>query len=100
MTSFDYNAPAELFLSKPAKVAAPSIAVSQQRLRPFGTPSRTCAHPKPLAHGLRLGMNASTASKSSACTKPVIIPCANLMTERPRARVRNETDRRATGAGR
>jgi hypothetical protein len=63
--------------------AAPSIAVSQQRLRPFGTPSRTCAHPKRSAHGLRLGMNASTASKSSACTKPVIIRCATLSDRAP-----------------
>jgi hypothetical protein len=33
MSSFDYTAPAELFLSKPVKVGAQSTEGSRQRLR-------------------------------------------------------------------
>ena len=49
MPPFDYNAPAELFLSKPAKG-------SRKKYRRFATagsvmPLRTYASPKRLAHG-------------------------------------------------
>jgi hypothetical protein len=54
-------------------------------------PLRTYAYPKPSALGSRSGMSASTAAKSSAFTKPMIIRCANL-SDRASARVRNETD--------
>jgi hypothetical protein len=41
---------------------------------------------------LRSGMTASTAAKSSACTKPMIIRCASLSDRASAARGRNETD--------
>jgi hypothetical protein len=68
MVSFDYNAPAELFLSK---VAAPSIAVSRLRLRRSVMPLRTYAYPKPSAHGLRSGMSNSFYSAPEPSTFPV-----------------------------
>jgi hypothetical protein len=55
MPNFDYNAPAELFLAKPRRAVARNIAVSKQRLRPFVTPLRTYARPKPSERGLRSG---------------------------------------------
>jgi hypothetical protein len=77
MSSFDYNAPAELFLSKPAKG-------SRTKYRRFATAAealryavRIYAYPKPLAHGLRSGMSASTAAKFNASMKPMIIRCAS-----------------------
>ena len=80
-----YNAPAELFLAKPTKG-------SRKNYRRFATAAEairyaveTCAHPKPSARGLRLGMSASTAAKSSACTKPVIIRCGSLSDRAVRA---------------
>jgi hypothetical protein len=91
MPNFDYNAPAELFLAKPRRAVARNIAVSKQRLRPFVTPLRTYARPKPSERGLRSGMSASTAAKSNAYTKLPIIRCASL-SDRALARVRNETD--------
>jgi hypothetical protein len=79
MPSFDYNAPAELFLSKPAKRAvAPSTGGSRQPLRRSAMPLRTYEDPKPSARGLRSGMSASTVPKSNACTKPLIIRRASL----------------------
>ena len=59
MSSFDYSAPAELFLSKPAKVA--------DQYRRFATAAEALryavedfAYPKRSARGWRLGMSAST----------------------------------------
>ena len=92
MSSFDYNAPAELFLAKPIKGSRTKyrrFATAAEALRYAVEDLRT---PKPSALGWRLGMSASTAAKSSACTKPMIIRCGSRVTERPRARVRNETD--------
>ena len=72
MSSFDYNAPAELFLSKPAKG-------SRTKYRRFATAAEALRYavedlriPTPLAHGLRSGMSALTAPKSNAYTKPLI----------------------------
>jgi|SRR5580692_9595559 hypothetical protein len=97
MSSFDYNAPAELFLSKPAKG-------SRTKYRRFATAAEALRYavedlriPKAFGAWLRLGMSASAAAKSSACTKPMIIRCANLSDRAP-ARVHNETDGRAIGA--
>ena len=85
MPSFDYNAPAELFLAKPAKG-------SRTKYRRFATAAEALryavedfARRKPSAHGLRSGMSASTAAKSSACTKLVIIRCVSLSDRTVRA---------------
>ena len=89
MSSFDYNAPAELFLAKPIKGSRTKyrrFATAAEALRYAVEDLRT---PKPLERGLRLGMSASTAAKSSACTKPVIIRCGSLSDRARRARVRN-----------
>ena len=67
---FDYSAPAELFLAKPMKDS--STKYRRFRLRPFATPLRSYAHPKPSARTWRSGMSASTATKSNACTKRAI----------------------------
>ena len=55
MSSFDYKAPAELFLAKTAKGSRTSIDGSQRPLRPSVTLLRTCGRPKPSARGWRLG---------------------------------------------
>jgi hypothetical protein len=67
----------------PRRVAAPSIAVSPLRLRRSVMPLRTYAHPKPSARTWRLGMSASTAAKSNACTKPKTIRCVSLSDRAP-----------------
>ena len=82
MSSFDYSAPAELFLFKPRRVAAPNIVGSRQRLRPSVMPLRTCAHPKHSARTWRLGMSALTAAKSNVSMKPRTIRCASLSDRR------------------
>ena len=74
--SFDYNAPAELFLAKPMKGSRTKYwRVSVMPLKTYG-------RPKPSARGWRLGMSASTAAKSSACTKPKTIRRASLSNRR------------------
>ena len=78
MSSFDYSAPAELFLAKPTKGSRTKYAVSRQRLRHSVMPLRTYERPKPSARGWKSGMSASTAAKSNACTKPMTIRCASL----------------------
>ena len=87
MSSFDYNAPAELFLAKPAKG-------SRTKYRRFETAAEALRYavedlrtPKAFGACLRSGTRASTAPKFSACTKPMIIRCASL----------SETERRAGG---
>jgi hypothetical protein len=73
MSSFDYNAPAELFLAKTAKGSRTSIDGSQQPLRPSVTLLRLTD-----AQSLRRAAggwdDASAAAKSNACT----IRCASL----------------------
>jgi hypothetical protein len=83
MSSFDYNAPAELFLSKPAKG-------SRTRYRRFATAAEALRYavedlriPKAFGAWLEVGMSASAAAKSSACTKPV--RCATLSDRAVRA---------------
>src|SRR4029077_15230814 len=52
MSSFDYSAPAELFLAKPTKGSRTKyfrFATAAEALR---YAVRTCAYPKPSAHGL------------------------------------------------
>jgi hypothetical protein len=59
MSSFDYNAPAELFLSKPPKG-------SRTKYRRFATAARTWK------------WVASTAAKFNASMKPMTIRCGSL----------------------
>ena len=72
MSSFDYRAPAELFLAKPMKGSRTNIAVSQLRQRSSAMLSRNCARREPSELGCRWGMSASIVLKSNACTKRVI----------------------------
>jgi hypothetical protein len=83
MSSFDYNAPAELFLSKPAKGSRTKyrrFATAAEALRYAVEDLRT---PKAFGRTWRLGMSASTAAKSNACTKPKAIRCASLNDRAP-----------------
>ena len=83
MSSFDYRAPAELFLAKPMKGSRTKywrFATAAEALRFAVEDLRT--RPKPSARGWRLGTSASTAAKSSACTKPKTIRCASLSNRR------------------
>jgi hypothetical protein len=63
MSSFDYNAPAELFLSKPAKGCRKSIAVSRLRLRRSVMPLRTYASPRPFDAWLEVGEERFSSSE-------------------------------------
>jgi len=61
MSSFDYTAPAELFVAQPARLC-------RNKYRRFPTAAEALrfavedyAHRKPSAHGWRLGTSASTA---------------------------------------
>jgi hypothetical protein len=73
----------------PRRAVAPSIDGLRVRLRRFVSRWRSCAYPKPSAHGLRSGMSALTAPKSNVYTKPLITRCGSLNDRAP-ARVRNE----------
>jgi hypothetical protein len=57
--SFDYNAPAELFLAKPMKGSRTKHRRLQLRLRPSVMQSRTCARPERSELGCWWGMSAS-----------------------------------------
>ena len=77
MSSFDYRAPAELFLSKPAKGSRTKyrrFATAAEALRYAVEDLRT---PEPSELGCRWGMSASIVLKSNACTKMVSIRCGN-----------------------
>ena len=77
MSSFDYNAPAELFLSKAREGLSHQVSTgSRRRRRPSVMLLRNYAHPKPLARTLRSGMRASAAATFNGCTKPKTIRCA------------------------
>ena len=65
MSSFDYNAPAELFLSKPTKGSRTKYWRFSTAAA-FATPSRICGRREPSALGCRLATSASTVLKSSA----------------------------------
>jgi hypothetical protein len=76
--SFDYGAPAELFLSK-------RVGHTREKYRRFDTAAEAVRHavedlrtPKALARGYRSGTSASVAAKSSACMRPMIIRCGSL----------------------
>jgi hypothetical protein len=72
MPSFDYNAPAELFLAKPAKGSRTKyrrFATAAEALRYAVEDLRT---PKAFGAWLEVGMSALTAPKSNAYTKPLI----------------------------
>ena len=76
--SFDYKAPAELFLAKPMKGSRTKyqrFATAAEAIRYAVEDLRT---PRAFVLGCRLGMSASTAAKSSACTKSMIIRCGSL----------------------
>ena len=86
MSSFDYSAPAELFLSKPAKG-------SSAKYRRFATAAEALRFavedlriPKAFGAWLEVGMSASTVTTSNACTKPKTIRCASLSDRRHAAR--------------
>jgi hypothetical protein len=72
MSSFDYNAPAELFLSKPTKGSRTKYWRFSTAAA-FATPSRICGRREPSALGCRLETSASIVLKSNACTKTVSI---------------------------
>ena len=86
MSSFDYTAPAELFLAKRPKngrknyerftTAAEAIRYAIEDLRT----------PKAFGAWLEVGMSASTAAKSNAFTKPKTIRCASLNDRAARTR--------------
>ena len=82
--SFDYNAPAELFLAKRTKSRRAKYR-SQQRLRPFATPLRIYHHSVLSVPGFRLAMSASAATTFSGFMKAVIIRCASLSDRSARA---------------
>ena len=74
--SFDYSAPAELFLAKPMKG-------SRTKYRRFATAAEAIRYavedlrtPRALL-GCRLETSASIVLKSNACTKMVSIRCGN-----------------------
>jgi hypothetical protein len=78
MPPFDYNAPAELFLAKRTKRSRENyqrFATAAEAIRYAVETLRTA---KALGRRSRSGMSASTAAKSCACTKPMIIRCASL----------------------
>ena len=75
--SFDYSAPAELFLAKPMKG-------SRTKYRRFATAAEAIRYavedlrtPELSELGCRWGMSASIVLKSNACTKMVSIRCGN-----------------------
>ena len=75
MSSFDYNAPTELFLSKPAKG-------SRTKYRRFATAAEALRYaiedlriPKAFGAWLEVGESASTAATFNACTKPKTFRC-------------------------
>jgi hypothetical protein len=74
--SFDYDAPAELFLAKSMKGSR------RKKYRRFATAAEAIRYavedlrtPKALGAWLQVGMSASTVAKSSM--KPLIIRCAS-----------------------
>ena len=75
---FDYRTPAELFLSK-------RTGRGHTKYRRFATAAEAIRYAvedlpalRPLVPGCRLGMSASTVTKSNDCMTIVIIRCANL----------------------
>jgi Arc/MetJ-type ribon-helix-helix transcriptional regulator len=88
----DYDAPAELFLSKRTKKVRENyrrFATAAEAIRYAVETLRT---PKALAHSCRSVTSGSTAAKFSASTKQVSIRFASLSDQAVRARVRDETN--------
>ena len=82
--SFDYNAPAELFLAKPAKGCRTKyrrFATTAEALRFAGEDLRM---PKAFGAWLEVGDERSVA-KSNASMKPKTIRCGSLSDRRPNA---------------
>jgi len=69
--------PLNCFCQSAQRASAKNIGVSRQPLRLFVTPLRNYGHPKHSARTLRSGISASTAAKSSGCTKPMNIRCTS-----------------------
>jgi Arc/MetJ-type ribon-helix-helix transcriptional regulator len=76
--SFDYDAPAELFLAKRTKS-------NRENYRRFATAAEAIRYavedlrtPKALGAWLQVGDERQQHRNPSACTKPVIIRCATL----------------------
>jgi hypothetical protein len=97
MSSFDYSAPAELFLSKPAKG-------SRTKYRRFATAAEALRYavedlriPKAFGAWLEVGMSASAVATYNACTKTVSIRCANRSRQRNRVPFPPETQEFPTG---
>ena len=81
MSSFDYHAPAELFLAKAMKD-------SRTKYRRFATAAEAIRYavedlrtPEPLAPGCRLANSGSTVLKPNACTKTVSIRCGKSVSD-------------------
>src|SRR6476646_21016 len=77
MSFFDYSAPAELFLAKPAKGSRTKywrFATAAEAIRYAVETLRT---PKAFGASLEVGDESFNCSKSSACTKRVIIRCVS-----------------------
>ena len=79
-TSFNYSAPAELFLAKRAKKNYWRFTTAAEAIRFAVEDLRT---PKASARPCRSAMSASTAAKSNAFTKPRTIRCASLSDRAP-----------------
>ena len=96
MSSFDYSAPAELFLAKPAKG-------SREKYRRFATAAEALRYAiedlrTPRAFGARLevGDERFAATKFNDCTTPMTIRCESLNDRAPRALSR-KTDGASSG---
>ena len=88
--SFDYGAPAELFLSK-------RFGNKREKYRRFATAAEAIRYaveglrtPKAFGAWLEVGMHASTAAKSRVCMKPLTIRCGSLNERAPRASWRRD----------
>ena len=83
MSAFDYHAPAELFPAKLAKGCRTKYRRFATAAEAFRYAVEDLRTPKSSAHHLRSGISASTAAKSNAFTKPMIIRCASLSDRAP-----------------
>jgi hypothetical protein len=68
MSFFDYNAPAELFLAKPAKGC-------RTKYRRFATAAEALRY---AVEELRTPKTFGARLKFNACTRPMVIRCASL----------------------
>ena len=78
MSSFDYRAPAELFLAKPMKGSRTKywrFTTAAEALRYAVEDLRT---PKAFGAWLEVGDERFDSSEINACTKPMVIHCGSL----------------------